>query len=120
MNGGPTGHGLADWTCNRRASGALRVLWAQAFSQGPLGPTNPPHSSPDVAAAAEGVLRAGGGLSVSIKPRILGSNTMTRLLEAVPLPALLFEPTSGRVGLDRVQYARPNGSVRVESTYPPP
>ena len=61
VNGGPTGHGLADWTCNRRASGALRVLRAQAVSQGPLGPTNLPHSSPDVAAAAEGVLRAGGG-----------------------------------------------------------
>ena len=61
VNGGPTGHGLADWTCNRRASGALRVLRAQAFSQGPLGPTNPPHGSPDVANAAEGVPRAGGG-----------------------------------------------------------
>jgi len=45
---------------------------------------------------------------------------MTRPLEAGPLPALLFEPTFGRVGLDRVQYARPNGSVRLESTYPPP
>ena len=44
---------------------------------------------------------------------------MTRLLEAGPLPALLFEPTFGRVGLDRVQYARPNGSVRLEGTYPP-
>jgi len=45
--------------------------------------------------------------------------TILPLLEAGPLPALLSEPTSGRVGLDRVQYARPNGSVRLESTYPP-
>jgi len=59
-------------------------------------------------------------LAYPLKPQILGSNTMTRLLEAGPLPALLFEPTFGRVGLDRVQYARPNGSVRLESTYLPP
>ena len=87
---------------------SLRALWAQrtfreAFSQGPLG--------------SGGAERGG---AYPLKPRILGSNTMTRLLEAGPLPALLFEPTSGRVGLDRVQYARPNGSVRLESTYPPP
>jgi len=80
---------------------SLRALWAQrTFCE------------------AQGGLSGGG--PYPLKPRILGSNTMTRLLEAGPLPALLFEPTFGRVGLDRVQYARPNGSVRLESTYPPP
>ena len=45
---------------------------------------------------------------------------MTRLLEAGPLPALLFEPTSGRVGLDRVQYARPMAAYAWRVRTPPP
>jgi len=73
-----------------------------SFLSGPSGPNEP-------SVRPRGAERGG---PYPLKPRILGSNTMTRLLEAGPLPALLFEPTSGRVGLDRVQYARPNGSVR--------
>jgi len=68
-----------------------------SFLSGPSGPNEP-------SVRPRGAERGG---PYPLKPRILGSNTMTRLLEAGPLPALLFEPTFGRVGLDRVQYARP-------------
>jgi len=45
--------------------------------------------------------------------------TILPLLEAGPLPALLSEPTSGRVGLDRVQYARPMAAYAWRVRTPP-